>query len=151
MREDERWRTNRRGKGRKGYLFNHEALSKVFRAKLLAGIVDAGLTRPGRYPEKWVVDCKSVGTGEPALIYLGRYLYRGASGSRISSPSRTVRNASYIERPRGERRSSEPCPVRISCSLTTFKTVCRADCRCAVDNRSISRQGLLSLKVVILL
>jgi len=24
-----------------------------------------------------VVDCKSVGTGEPALIYLGRYLYRG--------------------------------------------------------------------------
>jgi hypothetical protein len=24
-----------------------------------------------------VVDCKSVGTGEKALIYLGRYLYRG--------------------------------------------------------------------------
>jgi Putative transposase len=24
-----------------------------------------------------VVDCKSVGTGRPALIYLGRYLYRG--------------------------------------------------------------------------
>jgi hypothetical protein len=24
-----------------------------------------------------VVDCKSVGSGEPALIYLGRYLYRG--------------------------------------------------------------------------
>ena len=23
------------------------------------------------------VDCKSVGSGEPALIYLGRYLYRG--------------------------------------------------------------------------
>ncbi len=29
------------------------------------------------YPEKWVVDCKSVGSGEQALIYLGRYLYRG--------------------------------------------------------------------------
>jgi hypothetical protein len=25
----------------------------------------------------WVVDCKSVGSGQPALIYLGRYLYRG--------------------------------------------------------------------------
>jgi len=75
--EDKRWRTKRRGKGKKGYLFNHEALAKVFRAKLLAGIVDAGLTLPGRYPEKWVVDCKSVGSGEPALIYLGRYLYRG--------------------------------------------------------------------------
>ncbi|MBU2718988.1 IS91 family transposase, partial [Acidithiobacillus ferridurans] len=29
------------------------------------------------YPMAWVVDCKSVGTGEKALIYLGRYLYRG--------------------------------------------------------------------------
>lgn len=71
------WRTKRRGKGKKGYLFNHEALAKVFRAKLLAGIVAAGLTLPGRYPKAWVVDCKSVGSGEPALIYLGRYLYRG--------------------------------------------------------------------------
>jgi hypothetical protein len=25
----------------------------------------------------WIVDCKSVGSGEKALIYLGRYLYRG--------------------------------------------------------------------------
>ena len=32
---------------------------------------------PCRYPEKWVVDCTSVGSAEPALIYLGRYLYRG--------------------------------------------------------------------------
>jgi hypothetical protein len=75
--EDKRWRTKRRGKGKKGYLFNHEALAKVFRAKRLAGLVDAGLTLPSRYPEKWVVDCKSVGSGQPALIYLGRYLYRG--------------------------------------------------------------------------
>ena len=70
-----RWRTKRRGKG--GYLFNHRALAKVFRAKLLAAIAAAGLTLPGRYPEKWVVDCTAVGSGESALIYLGRYLYRG--------------------------------------------------------------------------
>jgi hypothetical protein len=76
-REDKRWRTKQRGKGKGGYLFCHKALAKVFRAKLLAGIVNAGLSLPGRHPEKWVVDCKSVGTGEPALIYLGRYLYRG--------------------------------------------------------------------------
>ena len=75
--EDKRWRTKRRGKGKGGYLFCHKALAKVFRAKLLAGIEAAGLSLPGRYPEKWVVDCKSVGSGEPALIYLGRYLYRG--------------------------------------------------------------------------
>jgi hypothetical protein len=72
----QQWRTKRRlAKG--GYLFNHQALAKVFRAKLLAAIAAAGLTLPGHYPEKWVVDCKAVGTGQPALIYLGRYLYRG--------------------------------------------------------------------------
>ena len=70
------WRTKRR-KTRGGYLFNHKALAKVFRAKLLAGIEAAGLTLPDHYPTAWVVDCKSVGTGEKALIYLGRYLYRG--------------------------------------------------------------------------
>jgi hypothetical protein len=59
------------------YLFNHKALAKVFRAKLLAGIEAVGLTLPDRYPTAWVVDCKSVGNGEKALIYLGRYLYRG--------------------------------------------------------------------------
>ena len=71
------WRTKRRGKTRRGYLFNHTALAKVFRAKLLAAIEAAGLTLPARYPQAWVVDCKSVGSGEAALIYLGRYLYRG--------------------------------------------------------------------------
>ena len=71
------WRTKRRGKGKGGYLFNNQALAKVFRAKLLAAIEAAGLTLPCRHPEKWVVDCKSVGSGESALIYLGRYLYRG--------------------------------------------------------------------------
>ena len=45
--------------------------------RLLAAIEAAGLILPRRYPEKWVVDCKSVGSGEKALIYLGRYLYRG--------------------------------------------------------------------------
>jgi hypothetical protein len=30
-----------------------------------------------RYPRQWVAHCQSVGSGEKALIYLGRYLYRG--------------------------------------------------------------------------
>ncbi len=71
------WRTKRRAKTKTGYLFNHKALAKVFRAKMLVAIEAAGLTLPRRYPEQWVVDCKSVGSGEKALIYLGRYLYRG--------------------------------------------------------------------------
>ncbi len=59
------------------YLFNHDALAMVFRAKLLEAIVDNNLHVPGNCPKKWVVDCKDVGRGDKALIYLGRYLYRG--------------------------------------------------------------------------
>jgi putative transposase/transposase-like zinc-binding protein len=72
-----RWRTRRPGKSKARYLFHHKALAKVFRAKMLAAIEAAGLALPPRHPQAWVVDCKSVGSGENALVYLGRYLYRG--------------------------------------------------------------------------
>jgi hypothetical protein len=64
------------------YLFNHKALAKVFRGKLLAALRDAGLSVPAALPERWVVDCKRVGAGGPALVYLGRYLYRGVIAER---------------------------------------------------------------------
>jgi len=59
------------------YIFNHEALAIVFRAKLLQAIIDNNLRVSKNCPSKWVVDCKDVGKGDKALIYLGRYLYRG--------------------------------------------------------------------------
>jgi hypothetical protein len=59
------------------YLFNQTALAKVFRAKILKTMVDNNLTLPTNYPKKWVVNCKAVGKGEKAIIYLGRYLYKG--------------------------------------------------------------------------
>jgi hypothetical protein len=74
------WRTKttkKKSDGQSRYLFNHKALAKVFRAKMLEAISQAGLTLPQRYPDTWVVDCKAVGNGEKALVYLGRYLYRG--------------------------------------------------------------------------
>jgi hypothetical protein len=58
-------------------LFNHKALARVFRAKMLDTVTHAGLGLPRRYPKQWVVDCKAVGAGAKALTYLGRYLYRG--------------------------------------------------------------------------
>jgi hypothetical protein len=83
------WRTLRKtakgaGKGGDGggYLFNHKALAKVFRAKLLSALVAEGLTLPADLPQKWVVDCKCVGNGHKALVYLGRYLYRGVIQER---------------------------------------------------------------------
>lgn len=74
--ERQRWRCKRRGKNGT-YLFNEKAMAKIFRAKVLAAIEAAGLALPARYPRQWVAHCKSVGSGEKALIYLGRYLYRG--------------------------------------------------------------------------
>ena len=67
-----RWRTKQ-----SKYLFNHKALSKVFRAKILTRMTEEKLPFPAKMPKKWVVDCKFVGVGDKALIYLGRYLYRG--------------------------------------------------------------------------
>ncbi len=70
------WRT-KKGKGKAAYLFDHRALAKVFRTKMLEAIRQAGLRLPSRYPQTWVVYVKSVGTGKKALVYLGRYLYKG--------------------------------------------------------------------------
>jgi hypothetical protein len=75
--QQRRWRTKNGGGKGSGYLFNHRALAKVFRAKVLAALRREGLQPPPDIPQKWVVDCKGVGDGEKALVYLGRYLYRG--------------------------------------------------------------------------
>ncbi len=58
------------------YLFCYKALAKVFRAKFLTALKKEGLSIPAS-PGKWVVNCKSVGKGNKAIVYLGRYLYRG--------------------------------------------------------------------------
>jgi len=60
------------------YLFNGKALGKVFRGKFLAGLSNAGLHQPKIPPKQWIAHCKNAGHGGPALIYLSRYLYRGA-------------------------------------------------------------------------
>jgi len=59
------------------FLFNEFALAKIFRARFLEALTDAGLSTPKNIPRKWVVDCKNVGQGLTALKYLSRYLYRG--------------------------------------------------------------------------
>ena len=64
------------------YLFNHKALAKVFRGKLLAALTSNALAIPAAVPERWVVDCKHMGHGAAALVYLGRYLYRGTIQER---------------------------------------------------------------------
>ena len=58
------------------YLFNHKALAKVFRGKLLSKIAGLNL-KTKQITNKWIVDCKYVGKGDKAIVYLGKYLYRG--------------------------------------------------------------------------
>ena len=72
---DARRRQWKKHKGK--YLFNARALSKVFRARFLAALHAAHVSMPTDLPKRWVVDCTHVGTGQPALDYLSRYLYRG--------------------------------------------------------------------------
>jgi hypothetical protein len=76
--------TNRRQwKKRRGkYLFNEINLAKVFRARMLEAIVQAGFSLPANLPEQWVAHCKHVGRGLSALQYLSRYLYRGVISER---------------------------------------------------------------------
>lgn len=61
----------------KRYLFNGKALATVFRAKFIAAMKDQGFTVPKKTPAHWISHCEHVGKGEPALVYLARYLYRG--------------------------------------------------------------------------
>ena len=74
---DERQRLWRQLQRDQGYLFNHKALAKVFRGKLLDALKAKGLAPPLVLPERWVVDCKRLDHGGAAVVYLGRYLYRG--------------------------------------------------------------------------
>lgn len=75
------WRTLRAKDG-KAYLFHHQALASVFRARFLAAVRALGLQPPVTAPERWVVDCKAVGSGHKVMVYLGRYLYRGVIQER---------------------------------------------------------------------
>jgi Transposase zinc-binding domain/Putative transposase len=74
---DSRRRLWRRLPLEQGYLFNHKALAKVFRGKLLDQLKAHGLPPPVVLPERWVVHCKRLDHGRAAMVYLGRYLYRG--------------------------------------------------------------------------
>lgn len=72
---DKRCRLWKRVEGK--FLFNEFALAKVFRARFLEELKQAGLALPQDLPKKWVADCDYVGSGITALQYLSRYLYRG--------------------------------------------------------------------------
>ena len=100
---DKRRRQWKKKKGK--YLFNKKALAKVFRARFLAALNEAGLPIPKRVPKEWIVDCSRVGKGITALKYLSRYLYRGViSEKNIVSNHNGQVTFKYIESETGKTR-----------------------------------------------
>jgi len=80
-------------------------MAKVFRARFLAALNEAGLSIPERVPKEWVVDCAHVGKGITALKYLSRYLYRGViSEKNIISNQNGQVTFKYIESKTGNTR-----------------------------------------------
>ncbi len=93
---DKRRRQWKKKKGK--YLFNKNAMAKVFRARFLTALNEAGFSIPKRVPKEWVVDCSCVGKGITALKYLSRYLYRGViSEKNIVSNQNGQVTFKYIE------------------------------------------------------
>jgi hypothetical protein len=87
------------------YLFNEFALAKVFRARFLQALNNAGLCLSNSVPRKWVVDCSHVGEGLSALKYLSRYLYRGViSENNIVSNQNGNVTFMYVESRTGNTR-----------------------------------------------
>ena len=93
---DKRRRQWKKKKGK--YLFNQKDMAKVFRARFLTALNEAGFSIPKRVPKEWVVDCTRVGKGISALKYLSRYLYRGViSEKNIVSNQNGQVTFKYIE------------------------------------------------------
>ena len=100
---DKRRRQWKKKKGK--FLFKHDVMAKVFRARFLAALNEAGLSIPERVPKEWVVDCAHVGKGITALKYLSRYLYRGViSEKNIISNQNGQVTFKYIESKTGNTR-----------------------------------------------
>lgn len=59
------------------YLFHENNLATVFHAKWIAAMKKQKLLVKETIPSDWVVHGKHVGHGDKALVYLGKYLYRG--------------------------------------------------------------------------
>ena len=70
------WRTLRKTSKGDGYLFNHKALAKVFRAKFLAAVAQAGLPLPPDVPDAYSDVSRK---NQPDRLSAHRVLWRGSA------------------------------------------------------------------------
>jgi hypothetical protein len=85
------------------YLMPADALKKVLRHHFGAQIKDLGLNcDPAVWRKKWGINVQAFGSGENAIKYLGRYIYRSVIGdSRILSITDTHVTFRYKDRAAG--------------------------------------------------
>lgn len=82
------WRTNHRKT-----LFHIGAIKALWRGKMLSFLKQEGIAvATAAYKKDWVCNIKAAGSGEPALLYLSKYLYRGVIQERniVSHQNGTV-------------------------------------------------------------
>lgn len=73
-------------------------LARVFQAKWFDAMKRVGLSVKESLPREWIVNCKAVGGGEKALIYLGKYLYRGVLPEKnIISDTNGIVTFQYVD------------------------------------------------------
>jgi hypothetical protein len=85
------------------YLFDEFNLANVFRARFVQSMAETAFKLPPDLPKQWVVNCRHVGNGLPALKYLSRYLYRGViSEKNIIHDDGTYVTFRYIDSETGE-------------------------------------------------
>jgi len=87
--------------GRRSFLVHSKPLAQLFRAKMRAALRQTELYRAvgaETWTQPWVVDCRPVGSGQAALKYLARYIFRVAlSNNRIERVADDQVTFRYIE------------------------------------------------------
>ena len=69
--------------GSRKYLFPKDVLKPLFKEKFLARLRDLKIPYPYcLHKMEWVVNVRAAGSGEPAMKYLSKYLYRGVIQER---------------------------------------------------------------------
>ena len=86
-------------KKRGKYLFPWKKLSTLYKGKLLAALKEADIEfNDSVYRKEWRVNMRDAGSGEKALLYLSKYLYRGViTEKRIKDNYDGTVTFSYIE------------------------------------------------------
>lgn len=80
------------------YLFKQESLAKVFYGKWIDAMKHHNLVVKKTIPKRWIASVKHVGSGDKALTYLGKYLYRGVLPEKnILSNENGIITFSYVD------------------------------------------------------